>query len=499
MTDLTASVERTYGGWRRLRSVGLGPLGQAGTIVLFAGMVLILPVMAFLGVLAAIPIVAVVAVIEGPLLLRGRDGRTGLQKGVARAAWYRGHMAGAHLYRSGPLSRIPHGASPLPGLGAKLEALDALDSYGRPFALLHHPTVGHVMAVLSTAPDGAALVDTDQVDLWVAHWGAFLAALPHEAGLIAAQVTIEAAPDPGTALRREVITNLHPDAPTLARNVLTGIVASYPAGSAKINSWVTLTWSTTGRTGRKGRTPEELAVEIGQRLPGLAHALASTGAGPATPVSTSQLASVIRVAYDPAAHARIDEAGWADTDIRWTECGPMAAEESWDRYRHDSGLSTSWQMSEAPRGLVYSSVLRNLLAPHPDIARKRVSLLYRPHTPAEATKAVRDDYRNARFAAAQRKLVVTRDHLDIKAAEQADTEEAQGAGVTRFGMVVTATVTDPAKFDAAVSAVDMLATTSRLELRRSYGSQASSFIAGLPLGMVLNEHLKVPQSIREAL
>jgi hypothetical protein len=44
-------------------------------------------------------------------------------------------------------------------------------------------------------------------------------------------------------------------------------------------------------------------------------------------------------------------------------------------------------MSEAPRGEVLSSVLTSLLSPHRDIDRKRVSLLYRPHSPAVATCA----------------------------------------------------------------------------------------------------------------
>ena len=35
-------------------------------------------------------------------------------------------------------------------------------------------------------------------------------------------------------------------------------------------------------------------------------------------------------------------------------------------------------MTQAPRGLVQSGVLARLLAPHRDIARKRVTLLYRP-------------------------------------------------------------------------------------------------------------------------
>ena len=43
-----------------------------------------------------------------------------------------------------------------------------------------------------------------------------------------------------------------------------------------------------------------------------------------------------------------------------------------------------------------------------------------------------------------------------------------------------------------MTAVDNAATSARIRLRRATGSQAAAFIAGLPLGMVLPAHLKVP-------
>jgi hypothetical protein len=72
-----------------------------------------------------------------------------------------------------------------------MTATDARDAYGRPFAVLCHPWAS---VVLTTAPDGAALVDTDQVDNGEAHWGAWLAALATEPGLVGASVIVDAAP-----------------------------------------------------------------------------------------------------------------------------------------------------------------------------------------------------------------------------------------------------------------------------------------------------------------
>jgi len=134
------------------------------------------------------------------------------------------------------------------------------------------------------------------------------------------------------------------------------------------------------------------------------------------------------------------------------------------------------------------------VAPHKDVDRKRVTLVYRPHDPASATKAVENDRKDATFAALGRKVGRARDVLSVRAAEQSATEEATGAGVVRFGVLVTATVLDPARLPLAVAAVTGLGTMSRMQLRRVYGAQAAAFSAALPLGLVLPAHLRVPQS-----
>ena len=161
-------------------------------------------------------------------------------------------------------------------------------------------------------------------------------------------------------------------------------------------------------------------------------------------------------------------------------------------------------MSQAPRGVVYSSVLAKLLAPHPDIARKRVSLLYRPHDSARAAELVERDRRDALFNASggRRRVVSARSSQQVQAAEQAAEEEARGAGLVRFGMLVTATVmgqADEARLRQLGAVVDSLATSSRVVLRRAWGSQSAGFLAALPLGLVLPAHLRVPSGLREAM
>ena len=156
-------------------------------------------------------------------------------------------------------------------------------------------------------------------------------------------------------------------------------------------------------------------------------------------------------------------------------------------------------MTEAPRGQVFSNVLANLLAPHPDIARKRVCLVYRPYDTAAGVRVVEADRRDAVFAASGRRVGRARDLISVEAANRSAEEEAIGAGVVRFAMFVTATVTDDQDLALAASVVDSLGTSARIRLRRAVGAQAATFAASLPLGLVTSAHLRVPQAMREAM
>lgn len=78
-------------------------------------------------------------------------------------------------------------------------------------------------------------------------------------------------------------------------------------------------------------------------------------------------------------------------------------------------------------------------------------------------------------------------------------EEAAGAGLLNFGLVVTATTTDPAHEAEARAAIDSLSAAARLRMRPAYGSQDTAFAAALPLGIILPRHVKMPVEVRESL
>lgn len=501
MSDVAAKAPRTYGNWRRPTSAGLLGLGSVGTAVLLGGLIMVVLTVMTAGIWIAMIVAAGLVIVLGLLLFKDAHGQSLLARAGAHIGWWSGRSRGQHLYRSGPLGMALWGSHQLPGLAAPTRLSEHRDSYGRPFALLSTPASGSYSVVISTEPDGAALVDQEQVDDWVADWGHWLANLGDELGIQAAAVTIETAPDSGTRLRREVTANTDPDAPEFAREMLAETVLRYPAGSSTVKAYVTVTYSAIPRAGAKKRSTEEMARELASRLPGLTAGLQATGAGAAHPVTAGELCETIRIAYDPAASPLIDQAHaeGEDPELSWTDVGPSAAEASWDGYRHDGAYSCTWTMTQAPRGNVRSTVLSRLLAPHRDIARKRVTLLYRPIDAARAAAMVEADLRAAEFRQTSTSKPAARDMLAVRAAAATAGEEAGGAGLINFGMLITATVNNADQQTDARAAIDNLAATARLRVRPVYGSQDSAFAAALPLGLVLARHLRVPAELREKL
>ncbi|WP_194839797.1 SCO6880 family protein [Aeromicrobium yanjiei] len=495
-----AAKVRTYGNFRRPESPGIGPLGTIGTGVVFAGILGLIVLMTLHQLMVAAVWTILVVIVLSLMIVKDSHGRSGLQRLANRIGWRRTKSRRQHVYRSGVLGRTGWGTFQLPGLLAQTKLTEHHDSYNRPFAVLETPSVGHFSVVIGCEPDGASLVDQHQIDSWVAAWGDWLAALGHELGVVAAAVTVETAPDTGARLRREVTGRIDPNAPELAKTMLGQVMDNYPVGSAQVRAWVSLTFNGRTYAGKK-RNADDVARDLAARLPGLTQTLAATGAGPARPVDAQTLCEIVRVAYDPAAAALIDDvhAGGHAPNLSWTDVGPTATETGWDYYRHDGAFSRTWEMTSAPRGEVFSSVLTRLLSPHGEVDRKRVTIIYRPLDSAKAARTVETDKRNADFRIGSSNRPSARAVTSARSAASTAAEEAKGAGLVDFGILITATVTDSDRMPDARAAIDNLAATARLVIRPVYGSQDTAFAACLPLGLVLQSHLRIPVEIRDAM
>jgi hypothetical protein len=508
MTTVTSET-RTYGNWISKQSPGLFRLGILGTAVLFSIIVTAWLIKAFLGLFMGAVALALLAPLIAPLLYRDSSGSNGWQIVIRRVAWRLGIARGQDIYLANLVDTWVVGSQKLPGLLASSVLHEFVTAAGIKVGMVQHSAANHYAVSLRVQPDGSSLVDQSTVDQWVAHYGAFLADLSTEPSLVGASVTVETSPDPGNRLAHEVNRLIVPTAPALAKAMLTETAQTYPKGAASVAAWVTLIYTAYRREAEeseaytrggmppqsKVRTPDEMATLIASRLPGLREHLAASGAGVGTPLSAQDLANMVRVAYDPDVAENLDEAETTGEDsvVDWNHAGPTAARESWASYRHAAAASIVWTMTAPPRQAVESRVLTNLLAPHADVHRKRATIIYRPYEPGDAAAVVDSQVRTAR-GLADGKATQT---VHTERAERTAREEAKGAGLTRFSLILTSTVQDPTKLGQAGETSLQLGRASKLTLRRAYACQAATFAAGLGIGVLLSAQVRVPTAIRD--
>lgn len=489
-----------YGHWQKAPRKGFKSLGPFATGILGAAALVTIFISAT-SLFKAVLFALVVLVLFVPQVLQDADQRTYYAKwtDMLRFRWQ--SFRGRNIAVGGPLSGVPTAQCWVPGLGASIELYEGRDGLGNSVVLLHHPVPGHVSAVIECLPPGTALVDPATVDGWVANWGEWLADLGHEGGIAGLQVVVETRPDPGVELANAVEARLRPDAPAFARDTIRNVVAMMPAGAARTRVWVTITWARTRFESRRRRSINEVGVDIISQLPELCGRLGLTGAGQARPVSKGELAGAIRAAYDPAVLRHLD--GTTD-QVEWADAGPLTHRVAPLTYEHDNALSTTWVMGFPPSGAVRSNVLTRLMAPHRDVPLKRVTMLYRPHTAMNAAKIVEKGVTDADWRARQQKgLGRSRDVQNTRVARRMADDEALGAGLVRFSMIVTATTwsergdleENREALEKAISVIEQ-GNGTRIRFRRARAMQDTAFLAGLPLGLVLPAHVRQPISFR---
>jgi hypothetical protein len=499
-TDPAAPI-RTYGGWRRPASPGLGALTLLPTVGVFLAATASITVLLAGGLLNGLLTAAVFLLVLLPLILRVAD-RPAWREVALRGAWWRARRTGATLYRSGPLATVPDGGFRLPGLLARSRVWLAKDAYSRPFALLEHPFSHQWTVVLAVNPNAGALISGEERDVRVAQWDRWLAGLSREPGIDQVAVVLDQMPDPGRVLQVAVEAGLDPAAPAFALAMMRDAAQHLPTGGTEITAHVAITFGGRElRTCGQGDDPaEQAAAEIGTRLPGLSRTLVATGSGEGRPLTPEALAARVRGWYDPAVQIPLAEAEarGEEPGISWEDAGPVAAQELWSSYRHDSGLSRTFEMVSPPRGAVVDSVLLPLTAPMSGVRRKRVTLLYRPLDAAVAPSTLDRQVRAAINRAGRRRtLVHAHDSAEVQAALQAAQEEATGAGVTNFALLVTVTVATEHELRQASETVTRAGRQAQLRLRPVHGAQAAAFAAGLGVGIVPSQHSLVPPSLRD--
>lgn len=485
-----------YGNWRKPRSIGVGGFSMGATIGFIALIVVAALTMACGHAILGFGVGAGGLILLGLFSIKNTLDRNAWMFLEDHVSWLIKRLKAQNTYISGVLDIQGLGRNLLPGILSKTRLHEASDAYGRRFVLVEHESTGLYTIVLQAQPDGMSLVDPEVIDTWVANWAAFLTELGHQTGLDQASVTIETAPDTGFALRQEVEINTHPTAHPLAKQMLTDVVNNYPSGSANLRAFIALTFNAKPK-GQRKIPKEQMIHELAAKLPQLTSMLSAAGAGAAAPLNAKTLTQTVRIAYDPDAQDLFARAHYENVDpgITWEDAGPGATRCYWDKYVHEGATSITWEMAQAPKGIVRSDVLGRLLAPNEDIARKRVTLLYKPIPAGRTASVVDEDLRQASVRAESATRGTSRWNLEAASARKTASEEAAGAGIGEFGLLVTATIPYGEDTSNMATIISNLASQARIRLRTCYGRQDSAFAIALPLGIIPSRYSLLPAQL----
>lgn len=473
-------------------------LGQS--IALVPIVLIVITLLAFQYFLLAGGVVAVSIVAFALVKINRKDGRNIYGRIMLRRAQKYKEKKDHHFYLAGPTGKgTPDGKTRLPGLMARSELSEHIDSFGEPFGLIRVSGNGvhNYSVVFETYPAGEDLIDADQMQHRIALWAAWLTQRGADEGIRGASVTIESSPDSGLRLRSLIQNNRAPDSPEFAQIVTNQIESSFQGGAPQLVARIAVTFSGKRVDGQAGdRGTAEMAEEIAARVPTIRAELAGTGAGAVKSCTAQQIIDFTRVAYDPTVANTVEEMQ-ADggTGLLWEDAGPSFHHDGFDLYRHDRAVSKSWTMWKGPSGHFTADSLKRVLEPQPGVLRKRVTLLYRPIPADQTTKVVDQEQNDARFAGSQSRNSA-RARQRLMAAQKTASEEAMGAGLTRFGLILTITASDAEDFSKWDRKVPGLFSRAKLRVRPALANQAVTFQAGLPLGLVLPDHMLIPEEVR---
>lgn len=463
-------------GFRTRRSYGFGGLSKSATMI--GAVILVadglIAVQAPITLLFTLPVTGLLLA----LAAARRHGMPALAYYWAKVSWRRAAKVEATSYRR---VLLPHPyALDLPGVGASSTLIKAHDpTTGRAVGVVHDRTSGRMTLTTLLAPGGSLMAPTGSVQSSLRTWSSVLDAMSTDEQVKGASVTIQITPGAGEALGDDVKVRKDPGAPKLARQIIDELVRTTPHATASVAPWMSVTVDPNASV----NPPTDLAEQVAEALK-VVDSLDLSGTGTdimrrATDVDVRRL---VRSAYDPDTFNARDR---EFEDLSWSECGPQAADDGWEEYSHDGGVSLSWVLREMPRRPIAYSVLLPLLAP--GRFQRRITLSYRVLDPYEGEAVLEREISNAHQRAQATAEVKGRakysQRADAQRAEAAAAQAAGGSQVVDWTLMVTVTARSTAELPAARQELERAVKATRgIRMRPAYGAQAATFAAGLPLG-----------------
>ncbi|GAB3113321.1 type VII secretion protein EccE [Streptomyces calidiresistens] len=468
---------------RSRRGVLLGLSAPQLVVVALTGLLLFMVLVGsgVPGALALLPLWAVAAAVT---FLRYR-GRSPADWAPITIRYALRRLRGQLLWLTRPATRPRReGLLHLPGTAASLRVVTSPD---RQLGAVHDPHRDTLTAVVRISSRAFALLDASTQDANVAGWGRTLAALARTGHVARVQVLERTVPDSGDALTRYWEEHGRPDA-RLAGPVYADLLRAAGPAAAPHEAYVAIALDM--------KAARRLINQAGGGLAGAFTVLAqlvhtfdqsarTSGLTPAGRLSATEIAAVVRTAYDPASSAALER--WSPTGRPQADpaaAGPVVLVENADRIRTDTAHHATFWVENWPRVEAGPGFLHQVLFTAG--VRRTLSLTYGPKSLEAALKDVRR--RKATVVAdaseRQRKGQVDSEEDNVEYADARDRERQLIAGHADVGLLglVTVSADTEEELRSACAAVETAAVGALIDLRPLTWQQAEAFTAAaLPL------------------
>lgn len=464
------------------RRTGLGGLSLKATVIVATGfMFSLLLQMGGHGKFSLYVVVPVTIFLVAVVTIR-ISGRSVAQYTQMIVQDRRRRASGAHVYVSGPGSRVPGGHRRLPGLLARTEAIEGVESGGLPFVMIVDRPRHEVTVVLDCQMTGQTAMTQHERNTMTAEWSRWLAQLSLTGDVRQVVTVVATRPGTGKLVASEVNSIIDPSAPALAQQILREAAHVIGMARPEIQSHIAITVKVDADTIKGNRFVPYLATRVST----WAATLAWCGIL-ATPMSYEQAAARIHSFYDPACDADFEELALTEQGhgLAWEDTGPSMAVTHPSRYEHDGCTSITWEMRDAPRSTFEDTLLRGLVSPHERVTRKRVAVVYRPFEAGAGAARVEAEHRDAMVAAnSAKKITSARAEMRLEYTEAARQAQARGAQLGRTSMFVTATTGDKDQLPRLIHDVEQLAAGASIRLQPMRFQQDSGFQYSCGFGQV---------------
>lgn len=384
-------------------------------------------------------------------------------------------------YRRRIVNLRPAGTLALPGDAAALRHYEDPETGA---VMVHDPHAQTLTALMGVTHPAFVLLDPGEQERRVASWGRVLGTLCRSGRIARLQILERTLPDSGSVLAQWWQEHGTDDGSWTAR-VYRELIGRAGPAAERHTTTVSLALDMTAAS-RAIRTAggglKGAAAVLRQEMTTLTTALRAADLNPWAWSTPSQLAIMLRSAYDPATAATLERAGHLGQDL--ATAGPVAVEEFWDSLRTESAHHTVLWISEWPRALVFPGFLAPILLSTG--VRRAVSMICTPIRSDIAARDIRKKKTEYISDAAQRERIGQIEDAQ-QSAEFADVlqQEADltsGHGVLRYTSLIAISAPTSEGLEVAVSEIEQAAIQASCETRRLVGQQAQAFaVAALPL------------------